>query len=171
MLSRLTRQQVTVALSGDGGDELFAGYERFAAALALKSYTKIPAPVRRGTRSLLGALPQSAARGRVGSLNRFATRADMDMPDAFRSWLAYVTEEDRHSLMNDPSDWALDDYRRVWRETEGADALDRLLALNMKTYLVDDLLQKADRMSMAHGLEVRSPFLDHHLIDFALRLL
>jgi asparagine synthase (glutamine-hydrolysing) len=72
--------------------------------------------------------------------------------------------------VRDASDWALDDYRRVWDETEGAHVLDRLLALNMRTYLVDDLLQKTDRMSMAHGLEVRSPFLDHRLIEFALRL-
>src|SRR5207247_8157074 len=63
-----------------------------------------------------------------------------------------------------------DDFRRAWARSEGAHPLDRLLDLNLRTYLLDDLLVKADRTSMAHGLEVRSPFLDTRLVDFALRL-
>jgi asparagine synthase (glutamine-hydrolysing) len=64
----------------------------------------------------------------------------------------------------------MDDYRAVWSSSEGGHPLDRLLDLNLRTYLLDDLLVKADRMSMAHGLEVRSPFLDHALLAYAARL-
>ena len=67
-------------------------------------------------------------------------------------------------------DWALEDYSATWRSSEGAHPLDRLLDLNLRTYLLDDLLVKADRMSMAHGLELRSPFLDVELLELASRL-
>lgn len=64
----------------------------------------------------------------------------------------------------------MEDYRQIWACSEGANPLDRLLDLNLRTYLLDDLLVKADRMSMAHGLEVRSPFLDPELLSFTSRL-
>ena len=67
-------------------------------------------------------------------------------------------------------DWGAEDYRAIWESSEGAQPLDRLLDLNLRTYLLDDLLVKTDRMSMAHGLEVRCPFLDTELLDFAARL-
>lgn len=170
LLSQLTRQSVTVALSGDGGDELFAGYERFAAALFLQQYARLPKRVQTGARRLVEALPPSMLGGRAGSLQRFVSRVELGLPDAFLSWLSYVTEERRADLLGDGSAWAIEDYCRIWSASEGAELLARLLDLNVRTYLLDDLLPKIDRMSMAHGLEVRSPFLDHHLAEFALRL-
>jgi len=170
LLSELTRDHVTVALSGDGGDELFAGYERFGAALALNGYRRLPASVRDVALRALGALPADGLRGRVGSAQRFASRADLGLPDAFISWLSYVSEPTRAALLEEPSDWAIDAYRSVWSDSQGADVLDRLLNVNLRTYLLDDLLPKTDRMSMAHALEVRSPFLDRDLAEFALRL-
>ncbi len=162
LLAELTRGHVTVALSGDGGDELFAGYERFAAALALGPLGRVPRPAAR-------ALARALAR-RGGRLGRFADVAGEGMPAAYRSWLSYVREPLRARLLAEPDRWALEDYERVWASSAGARPLDRLLNLNLRTYLVDDLLVKADRMSMAHGLEVRSPFLDTELIDLALRI-
>jgi asparagine synthase (glutamine-hydrolysing) len=76
----------------------------------------------------------------------------------------------RHALAPDGSEWAIRDYRRLWASSQGADLLDRLLDLNLRTYLLDDLLPKVDRMSMAHGLEVRAPFLDRELVELSLRL-
>lgn len=170
LLSELTKTHVSVALSGDGGDELFAGYERFAAAMALRHYQRVPAPVRNGVRSLLEAAPSGALRGRVGSAQRFAARTELPVVDAYRSWLSYVQEPIRARLLEDPDPWALDEYRDRWERSAGDSVLNRLLRLNYSTYLLDDLLPKVDRMSMAHGLEVRSPFLDRELTEFAFRL-
>lgn len=170
LLSEVTGREVTVALSGDGGDELFAGYERFAAALALRRYGKLPTGVQQLLHRGLMALPRQAVGGRVGRLQRFAGHAPLGLPDAYRSWLSFVEEPLRRQMLADADEGALEDYRRIWESSDGAEPLDRLLNLNLRTYLVDDLLVKVDRMSMAHGLEVRSPFLDTELVDLALRV-
>ena len=108
----------------------------------------------RGGRPRRGAAP-----GRGGRAARFAAPAALGLPGAYRSWLSFADEPLRHALLGpDPDDWALADYERVWADSAGARPLDRLLNLNLRTYLVDDLLVKVDRCSMAHGFEVRSPF-------------
>jgi asparagine synthase (glutamine-hydrolysing) len=171
LLSELTRGHVTVALSGDGGDELFAGYERFAAGLAARRYAALPGAVQSAASRALGVLPHGAPRLRVASLQRFARVASLGLPDAYRRWVSYVADHDREALLGaDRNDWAHEDYRGIWAASAGAAPLDRLLDLNLRTYLVDDLLVKADRMSMAHALEVRSPFLDTELLELAGRL-
>jgi asparagine synthase (glutamine-hydrolysing) len=171
LLSEVTRQHVTVALSGDGGDELFAGYERFAGGLAARRYAALPRPLQWAARGGVGLLPAAGLRGRAGSLQRFVGVAQRGLPDAYRSWITYVDDEAREQLLNGGSDdRSIEDYREIWASSEGARPLDRLLDLNVRTYLLDDLLVKADRMSMAHGLEVRSPFLDHELFAYTTRL-
>jgi asparagine synthase (glutamine-hydrolysing) len=171
LLSEVTRGHVTVALSGDGGDELFAGYERFAAGLVARRYAAMPRPLQQAVRRTLELMPSGAIRGRAGSLQRFARVAELGLPDAYRSWISYVQDPDRAELLDGRrDDWALDDYRATWNASGGAHPLDRLLDLNLRTYLLDDLLIKADRMSMARSLEVRSPFLDVELLELATRL-
>jgi len=171
LLSEVTREHVTVALSGDGGDELFAGYERFAAGLAARRYSALPSAARGAFGGLLRAVPGNVMRSPGLRLQRFVAVADRGLPDAYRCWISFVTEEDRDALLDGArDDWGLDDYRAVWNRSHGVHPLDRLLNLNMRTYLLDDLLVKMDRMSMAHGLEVRSPFLDPDLIGYAARL-
>ena len=97
--------------------------------------------------------------------------AGEDLPDAYRSWVSYVKDPERDALLDGRrDDWALRDYAATWQGSEGADTLDRLLDLNLRTYLLDDLLVKADRTSMAHGLELRSPLLDIELLELASRL-
>src|SRR5207248_3129426 len=82
--------------------------------------------------------------------------AGRGLPDAYRSWISYVGDYERDELLEGHQDaGALEDYRAIWASSEGAYPLDRLIDLNLPTYLLDDLLVKADRMSMAHGLEVR----------------
>lgn len=170
LLGQVARRHVTVALSGDGGDELFGGYERFAAGLAVDGLLRIPTRVRGLGERLVAALPPDGLHGRVGRAQRFAGTVEDGMPWAYLSWISYVPEPWRQRLLPAPDGWAREEYGRRWLASDGARPLDRLLALNIETYLLDDLLVKADRMSMAHGLEVRSPFLDTALIEFSARL-
>ena len=170
LLNQVAREHVTVALAGDGGDELFAGYERFALGVAVDRALVVPASVRSAGRRALDALPASALGGSVDRAQRFATMVDEGMPWAFLGWISYVPEAWRRRLLPKTDDWAREGYAQLWRSSKGARTLDRLLALNIETYLLDDLLVKMDRTSMAHGLEVRSPFLDIELLEFASRL-
>ena len=167
LLSELTRKHVTVSLCGDGGDELFAGYERFTAAVALGRY----GPALQALRGpATWATSLGPLRERTASVRRFLDRAQLGLPDAYVAWVSFVAPEWRRRLTGEADNWAIEEVRRAWADSEGSDLLDRLLHLNLRTYLVDDLLPKVDRMGMAHGLEVRSPFLDHELVEFALRL-
>jgi asparagine synthase (glutamine-hydrolysing) len=171
LLSEVTRGEVTVALSGDGGDELFAGYERFAAGLMAGRFRSLPGPLRGAIRGSTELLPAGALRGRATSVQRFARVAEEGLPDAYRSWISYIQDAERDALLGSQRDgWAIADYHSIWAGSDGAATLDRLLDLNLRTYLLDDLLVKADRMSMAHGLEVRSPFLDTELLQVATSL-
>jgi asparagine synthase (glutamine-hydrolysing) len=170
LLSELTRRHVTVALCGDGGDEIFAGYERFAAALALDRFQRLPPALRTGAATAASLVPAGAVGGRGASLQRFMARSDLPLLDAYLGWVNVVPLQWRHALLGEPSDSATAGYREQWLGSEGCDLLDRLLQLNLDTYLLDDLLPKVDRMSMAHALEVRAPFLDRELVEFALRL-
>ena len=170
LLSELTRGHVTVALCGDGGDELFAGYERFTAALLLDRYRLVPRRLRRQLARAAGKLLGGAVRSRRAGVGRFLAESELGVPDAYLEWVSMMGARWRHALLPDGSQWAVEDFLRVWAASEGADVLDRLLYLNLRTYLLDDLLPKVDRMSMAHGLEVRSPFLDRELVELALRL-
>jgi asparagine synthase (glutamine-hydrolysing) len=170
LLNQMTRTEVTVALSGDGGDELFAGYERFVAALLLSRYRHVPRRVRALVRDGADRLPPGAAAGRGASLRRFTAAAELDLPDAYRAWVGLMPDALRREAVDPDGDWGVADYASIWEASAGARPLDRLLDLNLRTYLPGDLLVKADRMSMAHGLEVRSPFLDTALVELALRL-
>jgi len=166
LLSELTRKHVTVALSGDGGDELFAGYERFGAAVALARYRKLPPPFRRIVEGASVRLPESDQGAKI---RRFLSRAALEPLDAYAEWISYVPAARREALLG-RSDSVMQTYRNVWSESMGSAMLDRLQHLNIRTYLLDDLLPKVDRMSMAHGLEVRCPYLDHELMDVAFSL-
>src|SRR4051812_45005736 len=169
LLSEMTSKHVTVALAGDGGDELFAGYERFIGGGAAGTYERLPPLARRAGEGALAVAPAERV-PMVPKLQRFVARAGAGMPTAFRQWISYVPDEDTHALTGHVNGWGVADYEAAWERTAGDSTLDRLLALNLETYLLDDLLVKVDRMSMAHGLEVRSPFLDYEFVEFAARL-
>jgi asparagine synthase (glutamine-hydrolysing) len=173
LLSQRTREHVTVALSGDGGDELFAGYERFAAGLVFANYLALPRPVREVVARVADRLPPASRTSRVDSARRLLASGDRELLQTFANWVAYLPEPVREQLLETngrgPAQ-PLREYRAVWADSAGHRTLARLLDLNARTYLVDDLLVKMDRMSMAHGLEVRSPFLDHRLAEYVFRL-
>jgi asparagine synthase (glutamine-hydrolysing) len=167
-LSELTRKHVTVALAGDGGDELFGGYERFAAAVAI---SHLPSPIRMALAAGADVIPPWARRGAVGRIVRLAHPARQPLPDSYLDWVAFLPSDLRRGFVGDGvAEPGIREYRGLWESTRGSTTIERLLDLNLRTYLLDDLLPKVDRMAMAHALEVRSPFLDHELVEFALAL-
>lgn len=165
LVSKLTRKQVTVALTGDGGDELFAGYERFYAASLFQRMSVLPKPLWRGLSGLLALLPEGTAYDdRVKRARRFAKAAGMSVPDGFFD-LARVFSTD---LIAEMRAAAGPDAAAFSRYLDGSDdAVAGLLNASMRSYLPDDLLIKADRCSMAASLEARAPFLDHELVEQA----
>lgn len=170
LLAELTRRQVTVSLCGDGGDELFAGYERFAAGLAAARLRAVPPPLLAAGARAARAVGRRTGSFRVNRVRRFLDFAEQGLPGAYRAWVNVVPDTVLDDLLPKADRWADDDWMAIWDSTLGAHDLDRLLEVNLRTYLLDDLLPKVDRMSMAHGLEVRTPFLDPELVEYALRL-
>lgn len=165
MVSQLAAEHVTVALSGDGGDELFAGYDRYAVEARERRYP-LPLPVRAGLRILARALPDDM-RGR--NLIRH-----LSLPAAERYLhTATVFGFEEQAKLFRPDIFALVAGDDPWRAAAGYLAktdgqwLAALQYLDVKTYLPLDILTKVDRMSMAHSLEARVPLLDHRLVEFA----
>ncbi len=176
-LSELTRKHVTVALSGDGGDELFAGYERYR-ALWLSSRLQRLFPVHRVPGiGLVQRLPDS---NRQRSLFRRAKRFidALGQPAARRylNWIQIFPESMRASLYTDefvqtlPGDDPFEFLDTAWAQSEGRDVVTRASMTDTLTYLPFDLCTKVDIASMAHGLEVRQPLLDHRIVEFAASL-
>ena len=170
LVSRVARQQVTVALNGDGGDEIFGGYDRFVAALVAE---RIPWALFGPLKTLTAWLPAgnqyySLAR----RVRRFAEQGTDTIEDRFLGWISIFNRDTLESVLGSGLP-AIDPGRKV-REHLGAlpDAplLNRLLFANFVTYLPDDLHTKMDRMSMAVGLETRSPFLDTAVVEFVMGL-
>lgn len=174
-LSELTRQHVTVALNGDGGDESFAGYSRYLAQVYAQRLGLIPAALRRSAARMAGwAGPGGTSRTRrsravkaVGSLAQGpAERYDSWMSIFSRSELdAIYTAEHRERLVDTrPTD---DMIWQAWSSSEATTDIESMLAVDVNTYLPGDLLVKMDIATMAHSLEVRSPFLDHVFMEQA----
>ncbi len=177
ILSELTRRHVTVALNGDGGDELFAGYERFAGGLIAG---RVPPAVFRLGRAVTSAIPLPGhPRHPLRRIARFfgdaAVDADLPWLQRFSRWIAFFPE-DLHRVVLESAAGDLRSFdriayfRRYRSRCERWSRLAQLLYLNAKTYLVDDLLVKMDRASMAHALETRSPFLDRVLMEYVATL-
>jgi asparagine synthase (glutamine-hydrolysing) len=169
IVSKLARDHVTVALSGDGGDELFAGYERFAAALWTE---KLPRGVFAAGRVLSRWIPAPAhVKSRRRRVKRFFEKSTLPLRDRFLEWNSFFTRSEISELLGEGASRGVEgSYTSCLNAASGDSLLGKLLYLNFRTYLLDDLLVKTDRMSMAHGLEVRCPFLDTQLLEWAVGL-
>jgi len=167
LLSELARSQVTVALNGDGGDELFAGYERFRAVLLAES---LPVPAVKLARVLLSCAPAGRSqRSPWARAKRFLEAAHLPAGERYLRWVALV--QDPAALLLKPPQ--ADSAGRAFTALNGTERtvlLASLLRLNFHEYLPNDLNVKMDRCSMARGLETRSPFLDTRLIEWAFTL-
>jgi asparagine synthase (glutamine-hydrolysing) len=177
-VSRETRKHVTVALNGDGGDESFAGYERYAAMLIAERYRRIPAFIRKSlVEAPMSLIPTSEIkRSRIRDAKRFLRAAALPRTSRYLRWMSTFDQEAKASIYADEfrsnlsgreSSTVLDSW---FSRANGSGILDAAMFTDQMTYLPNDLLVKVDIASMANSLEARSPFLDHHVIEFAASL-
>lgn len=177
-LSQMTRQHVTMALSGDGADEILAGYETYQAYYVHQLYHKLPGWLRqRLIAPLVNALPTSDAKmSWEMKLKRFVAAGALPAEDAHATWRIIFNEADHHRLLApirhlpEAQASVLDLYRAAFARTNARHPLNRLLYVDTRFYLPNDMLVKVDRMTMAHGLEARVPYLDHRLVEFVASL-
>ena len=167
-LAKMSRQQVTVALSGDGGDELFGGYLTYRADRYAQMARALPAWMRRSAAAAVRMWPVSDDKISFEyKLKRFLEGSLLSPEEAHIFWNGTFSEEDLHVLFPRADS---DVMRRLLRDLPAAPGLDRFLLFDQRYYLPDDILYKVDRMSMAHSMEVRPPLLDHRIVEFAAAL-
>jgi asparagine synthase (glutamine-hydrolysing) len=175
LVSKMAREHVTVVLSGDGGDELFAGYDTYIADWTYRKYSKIPAVVRN---SLLMPVtmklpPTEKKKGLLNRAKRFVegTRFPEDLQHV--RWMMFLDEEEKGRLYGEAMSevrhqhLAYDFIRQHFTKADSQDYVNRQLYVDIKTYLCDDIMVKVDRMSMATSLEARAPFLDYRVVEYA----
>ena len=165
IVSKLAARDVKVVLTGDGGDEVFAGYERFRAALLGE---RLPAGFRKVAAPVASWLPAGNGHYRwTTRARRFLEAAGARLPWSYLEWQAiFPPDRLRDLLPGVDLASAVRGFEGVFEESRGSGTLRRLLRLNFATYLPGDLLVKLDRATMANSLEARCPFLDTELIEF-----
>jgi asparagine synthase (glutamine-hydrolysing) len=178
LVSEVARREVKVVLSGDGGDELFGGYDTYVAQDMDRYYRYLPSTFRRSIFPALMAQipPRPAKKGLINKTKRFVEGAALPSSWQHTRWMMFMTQEDKLALYQpevlaslDGQDSAAvleDHFSRIARR----DGLAQQQYVDIKTYLVDDILTKVDRMSMAVSLETRVPLLDYRIVEFAVNL-
>jgi asparagine synthase (glutamine-hydrolysing) len=173
-VSRLARRHVKVVLSGEGGDEVFAGYETYAAWRYAQAYRRLPAALGQTLiPALIRRLPVSHKKISFDyKAKRFIDGALRPPADAHFAWKEVFSEDAKAALYGRAREYAppLRLYREAFDACPSADVLAKLQHVDLGLYLPDDILVKADRMSMANSLEARVPFVDHRVVEFAAAL-
>lgn len=164
LVSRLARTRVTVSLSGDGGDELFSGYPRYRWARRQHSLSLIPRPARLGMSALLQGVPRGRAAKAAQALH---FRGEDDF---YLHAVGVGRPRQLAEMFGDSPDPGSLPFGEALRRTEGLDPRIRFAAVDLVTYLPDDILTKVDRASMAVSLEARVPFLDFRIVEWAMSL-
>src|SRR5436309_2406672 len=177
VVAQATARHVKVALSGIGGDEAFGGYPRYLGVRVSELYARLPRALRRGLAAVAPHLvPESPSSRNLGDwVRRFVAGADAPMPDRYIGWTRFF-DDDRLGRLATPALRAelagpVDEAQRsAFATRDHGDPLDGAFRIDLETYLPDDLLTMADRMSMANSLELRAPFCDHQLIEASLAM-
>jgi len=176
VVAEATARHLKVALSGIGGDETFGGYPRYLGVRLSEAWARAPRVLRAGPEALARWLPDSAGSRNLGDwARRFAAGAGRPMPERYIGWTRFFDAPALEALATPAlarhfgSDVEAA-HRAAWAGRRGGDAVDGAWRIDLATYLPDDLLTMADRMSMARSLELRAPFCDHRLIEFSLSI-
>ena len=177
LLSRFTRKHVTVALGGDGGDELFAGYQMYAGHRWAEVYKRVPAVLRRGiVEPVIRLLPVKTKNLSFDyKALRFVTGVNYDTVVRHHVWFGSFTPEEQEQLLSPEALAASNgdiyaDARAIAAECNNDDLVTRMQSVDTRLYLAEDILTKVDRASMAVSLEVRAPFLDPRVAEFTASL-
>jgi len=177
-LTKLARERMTVALSGDGGDELFGGYPTYIADKLANIYRSLPAfATKKLIEPLVKNLPVSFGRVSLDyKAKAFVAAASRTSPLEHFGWTEIFRPEVKKKLysdsfLNEVQDRPLaENFVQAYAEGSSRVGIERFLFVDQKTHLLDEFLVKVDRMSMWHSLEVRPPFLDHRIVEFAARV-
>jgi asparagine synthase (glutamine-hydrolysing) len=175
MISEFARKHVTMVLTGDGGDEIFAGYDTYNAYYVRKLYRLFPRWFRLHiVKRFVESLPVSLTKVSFDfKAKRFVEGAELDAEEAHFWWRVILSESAKSELYTSSfkesvaGDSTTDIYREYFRKCDSDDPLSRMLYVDTRFYLPSDMLVKVDRMTMANALEARVPFLDHELVELA----
>jgi asparagine synthase (glutamine-hydrolysing) len=172
LVSRLARRQVTMVLTGDGGDEVLSGYTAYRAEKGVEELRRVPGVVRRGLRESAGvaaALSRGRLRYVANRLERFLNLADVPFERRLAAKFSLLDPASIVRLVRaDVPQLSIDEFLEgVFERCRFTDPFYRLMYFHLSVSLPDDMLAKVDRMSMAHSLEARVPFLDHRLVELA----
>jgi asparagine synthase (glutamine-hydrolysing) len=176
LLSRFTRKHVTVALGGDGGDELFAGYPMYRGHRWAENYLKVPHLLRAAFEPLIGLLPVKTKNLSFDyKATRFISGTKYDRVARHHIWFGSFNPAEQEMLLTPNVLGATDgdiyrEPRLMLNECDSADVVEQMQSLDTRLYLAEDILTKVDRASMAVSLEVRAPFLDPRVAEFAASL-
>jgi asparagine synthase (glutamine-hydrolysing) len=175
LVSEMARKHVTVVLSGDGGDELLAGYDTYIADRVARRYAKLPGFIRNGiVEPIVDFLPPTEKKkGFINKAKRFLEGAQLPPHLQHVRWMIFLQQAEKGLLYSDALHESLDGHHpygfieEKFKALSSTDPLDQQEYVDIATYLVDDILVKVDRMSMAVSLEARVPFLDYRFVEFA----
>jgi asparagine synthase (glutamine-hydrolysing) len=175
LISSHTRSQATVALCGAGGDELFAGYPRYRAMQMARMFRYVPQPAIKAARKVLGFFTDDYRKANLRRAREFLDGLDSDFTRQFTNWTYYLDEDEKRSLLRGAAGAPeLKPASRIVRDLLAdenfPDFGNRVLAADVQTFLLDNLLEYTDKMSMAVGLEVRVPYLDPRVVATALAI-
>jgi asparagine synthase (glutamine-hydrolysing) len=171
-LSRRTREYVTVALAGDGGDEVFAGYPRYRGGLLAARYRRLPDWLRgRVVEPLSRFIPEST-RGRhsLRRVREFVAGANYCDSEMYASWVEYFDPAERHALLGGDGARPERPIAELYEKAPSSQPLDAMQQTDLLSFLPGNLLAYGDAMSMRHGLELRLPLIDHRVIEAVQRL-